>query len=330
MIDRRRFGFAFGLAACGALPALTAVSSAQTDQFPSRPITILVPFPPGGTSDVMTRAVAQKVGDSLKTNIVIENRGGGGGVTAAIATKQAAPDGYTLFLANNGLFAITPAITPDMRFDPIKDFQPITPIVLFPSVLVVPANSPAKTVKELVDLAKTKPGGLSFGSQGVGSGGHILGEMLRLKTGVPMTHVPYRGAGPAMNDVAGGSIDLLFTSYISAAGHVQAGKARILALTAAKRSPTIPDVPTMTEAGFPGTDLEIWHGIVAPAGTPAAIVRKLNAEFVKAAHSPDLERMATPLVTDVLTGTPEEFAKLIAADIDRLGKVARDAGIKVQ
>jgi tripartite-type tricarboxylate transporter receptor subunit TctC len=317
---------------CALLAFLAAApgAAAQTAAFPSRPITVLVPFPPGGTSDVVMRLIAQKVSDSLKTNIVIDNRSGGGGVVAAMATLQAAPDGYTLFLTNNGLFAITPALTSDLRFDAIKDFQPITPIVLFPSVLVVPAGSPAKTVKELVDLAKSKPGGLSFASQGVGSGGQILGEMLRLKTGVKLVHVPYRGAGPAMNDIAAGTVDMIFTSYVSAAGQIQGGKSRALAITTAKRSPVLPNVPTIAEAGYPGIELDIWHGLVAPAGTPPAIVRTLNEVFVKAAQSPDIVSKMEVQVAAIVTSSPEEFAKLIKSDIDRLGKVIRDAGIKMQ
>jgi tripartite-type tricarboxylate transporter receptor subunit TctC len=307
-----------------------APAVAQTDNYPSRPITILVPFPPGGSSDVMTRAVAMKVGESLKTNIVIDNRGGGGGVPAALALKQAAPDGYTLFLANNGLFAIMPAMGADVRFDPVKDFTPITPIVSFPSVLMVPAGSPAKSVKELVALAKAKPGGINFASQGVGSGGHVLGEMMRLKSGAPMVHVPYRGAGPAVTDIAAGNVDMLFGSYVSVAGQVQAGKVRLLGWTAAKRSAAIPEVPTMAEAGFPGTELEIWHGLVAPAGTQPAIVRKLNEEFVKALRSSEILKMFEQQAADALPTTPDEFGKLIAADIGRLGKVVREAGIKMQ
>ena len=277
-----------------AVPAI-----AQTDHFPSRPITIVVPFPPGGSSDVVTRLVAQKLGDNLKTSIVIDNRGGGGGVPAAIAIKQATPDGYTLFLANNGLFAIMPALTADIRFDPIKDFQPITPLFAFPSVLVVPSGSPARTVKELVELARSKPGGLNYASQGVGSGGHILGEMFRLRSGAPMVHVPYRGAGPAVNDLVAGSVDFLFSSYVSAIGQVQAGKLRLLGWTSTRRSPALPDVPTMAEAGYPGTELEIWQGIVAPAGTPPAMVRKLNEEFVKAAQSPDIVRQVAAQAVDI-------------------------------
>jgi tripartite-type tricarboxylate transporter receptor subunit TctC len=312
-----------------AMLAMAPAALAQSD-YPTRPITIVVPFPPGGSSDTVTRLVAAKLAENLKANVVIENRGGGGGVPAALGIKQAAPDGYTLFLANNGLFAIMPALTADIRFDPIKDFQPITPLFAFPSVLVVPSSSPARSVKELVDLAKSKPGGLNYASQGVGSGGHILGEMLRLRSGAPLVHVPYRGAGPAVQDLAAGNVDLLFSSYVSAIGQVQGGKLRILGWTAAKRSPALPDVPTMAEAGFPGTELEIWQGIVAPAATPPAIVRKLNEEFVKAAKAPEIVSKVAAQAVEMHTTTPPEMAKLLASDIERLGKVIREAGIKMQ
>ena len=179
-------------------------------------------------------------------------------------------------------------------------------------------------------LAKAKPGGLNYGSQGVGSGGHILGEMLRLNSGAPFTHVPYRGAGPAVTDLVAGNIDLLFSSYVSAIGQVQAGKLRVLGWTATRRSPALPDVPTMAEAGFPGTELEIWQGIVAPVGTPAPIVRKLNEEFIKAAQSPEVISKVAAQAVDITTSSPEEFTKLLIADVERLGKVIRDAGIKAQ
>jgi tripartite-type tricarboxylate transporter receptor subunit TctC len=315
-------------AALAALLASVPAASAQSDNYPSRPITVLVPFPPGGSSDVVTRAVSAKVAVALKQPIVIENRPGGGGIVAAIATKQAPPDGYTLFLANNGLFAVTPAITTDVRFDPLKDFQPVTPLVLFPSVLIVPATLPARTVKELIDYGRSKPSGLSYASQGLGSGGQVMGELLRLKTGLPMTHVPYRGAGPAVQDVAAGNVDMLFASYISAAGQIEAGKTRVIAFTGQKRSPVLPDVPTMAEQGFAGTEMDVWHGIVAPAGTPAAIVKRLNEEFVKAARAPDIVQMMLAQASEVFVTTPEEFGKVIESDVERLGKAMQAAGIK--
>jgi tripartite-type tricarboxylate transporter receptor subunit TctC len=305
-----------------------APAVAQSD-FPSRPITIVVPFPPGGSSDTVTRLVAEKLSENLKVSVVIDNRGGGGGVPAAIAFKQAAPDGTTLFLSNNGLFAIMPALT-DVRFDPVKDFQPITPLCAFPSVLVVPASSPAKSVKDLVAMAKTKPGGLNFASQGVGSGGHVLGEMLKAASGAPFTHVPYRGAGPAVTDLAAGSVDLLFASYVSAIGQVQAGKLRVLGWTDRKRSPTLPDVPTMAETGFPSVELVVWHGIMAPLGTPAPLVKKLNEELVKAAQAPEVVQKVATQGVEITTSRPEAFGKLVADDHERLGKVIRDAGIKMQ
>ena len=304
-------------------------TAAQSD-FPSRPITIVVPFPPGGSSDTVTRLVAAKLADNMKANVVIENRGGGGGVPAALGFKQAAADGYTLFLANNGLFAILPALTLDFRFDPVKDFQPITPLFAFPSVLVVPVNSPANSVKELVALAKAKPTGLNFASQGVGSGGHILGEMLRLESKAPFVHVPYRGAGPAVTDLAAGNVDLLFSSYVSAIGQVQAGKLKVLGWTAPKRSAVLPDVPTMAEAGFPGVELEVWQGILAPLGLPPALIDKLNTEFTKAAKAPDVVSKVAAQGVEITTSSPADFGKLIASDYQRIGKVIRDAGIKPQ
>jgi tripartite-type tricarboxylate transporter receptor subunit TctC len=321
--------------ACALAAALTAsladapAAFAQSDGYPSRPITIIVPFPPGGSSDTVTRLVAQKLGENLKTSVVIDNRGGGGGVPAALAMKQLTPDGYTVFLANNGLFGIMPGMT-DVRFDPVKDFQPITPLCAFPSVLVVPEGSPARSAKELVALAQSKQGGLNFASQGVGSGGHILGEMLRRESGAPFTHVPYRGAGPAVTDLAAGSVDMLFSSYVSAIGQVQAGKLRVLGWTAPKRSPTLPDVPTMAEAGYPNVELVVWHGIVAPLGTPPELVKKLNEEFTRAALSPEVVQKAAAQGVGMSTSSPEAFGKLLADDFERLGKIVRDAGIKIQ
>ncbi len=207
---------------------------------------------------------------------------------------------------------------------------PITPIISFPHILIVPADSPAKSVKELAAYAKTKPGGLSFASQGVGSGGQILGEMFKGRAGAPMVHVPYRGAAPAVTDVMSGRVDFLFTSYISAGEQAASGKVRILSIAGLKRTDAAPNVPTMAEAGFPGLDLDMWHGMVAPAGTPAAIVKRLNGEFVKATRSPEIERIIAPQATDVFLTTPDEFAKRIAADTQRLGKIIREAGITAQ
>ena len=305
------------------------LAAAQSD-YPSRPITLLVPFPPGGSADMVIRPIAQKVADVLKQPIVIDNRPGGGGNVAAVATKQAAPDGYTLFLTNMGVMSVNPILTPDLRFDPVKDFAPITPIISFPHILVVPADSPAKTIGELAAYARTKPGGLSFGSQGVGSGGQIIGEMFKARLGAPMVHVPFRGAGPAATEIMAGRIDFLFTSYISVGEQAKAGKLRMIAVAGKKRTDAEPDLPTVAEAGFAGLDMDMWHGMVAPAGTPAPIVRRLNEEFSKAARAPDIMRIIAPQATDLMLSTPGEFQKMIAEDTERLSKIIRDAGIKAQ
>jgi len=324
-ISRRTFALTAVLLPLG----LARTGLAQSD-FPSRPITLLVPFPPGGSADTVMRPLAQKVADVLRQPIVIDNRPGAGGNVAAVATKQAAPDGYTLFLTNMGVMAVNPILTPEVKLDPVKDFEPITPIISFPHILVVPPDSPAKTVADLVAFAKMKPGGLSFGSQGVGSGGQILGEMFKSRLGTPMVHVPYRGAAPAATDIMAGRIDFLFTSYISIGEQAKAGKLRIIAIGGKRRVDAVPDVPTMAELGFPGIELDMWHGVVAPSGTPAAIVQRLNTEFVKAARSPDIERITAPQATNVIASSPQDFARMIADDTARLAKVLQDAGIKPQ
>jgi tripartite-type tricarboxylate transporter receptor subunit TctC len=308
----------------------TAPGALAQSDYPTRPITLLVPFPPGGSADTVIRPVAQKVADALKQPIVIDNRPGAGGNVAAVATKQATPDGYTLFLTNMGVMSVNPILFPDLRFDPVKDFAPITPIISFPHILVVPPDSPVKTVADLAALAKTKPGGLSFGSQGVGSGGQILGEMFKARVGVPMVHVLFRGAAPAATEIMAGRIDFLFTSYISIGEQAKSGKLRIIAVGGKKRSDAAPEIPTMAEQGFPGLDLEMWHGMVAPAGTPPAIVKRLNEEFNKAAKSPEIARIVAVQATDVVVSNPDDFAKMIAADTERLGRIMREAGIKPQ
>lgn len=316
--------------ACALLTTNAAAPAPAQEIFPSRPITVVVPFPPGGSADPLMRVIGQKLSESLKQSIVIDNKGGGGGNIAAKVVKQSPPDGYTLFMANMSTHAVNVALYSDLGFDPIKDFAPITLLMSFPSILVVPADSPAKTVADLAALAKTKPGGLSYASQGVGSGGHLLGEMFRAKIGVPMVHVPYRGAAPAVQDLIGGRVDLLFASYISAGPSVEAGKLRILGLTSTKRAAALPNVPTMAEAGFPGVELDLWYGIMAPAGTPAPVVKLLHDEFVKAANSPEVQKLVVPQAAEVVTSTPEQFSALVAADITRLGNVVRDAGAKAE
>jgi tripartite-type tricarboxylate transporter receptor subunit TctC len=317
------------VAAVGAVVATVAMAGAASAQdYPTRPITIIVPFPPGGSSDIVMRLVANKASETLKQTIVIENRPGAGGNVAAMAIKNAPPDGYLLMMGHTGTHAINPSLYADLKFDPIRDFQPITALIAFNNILVVPETSPAKSVAELVALAKTKPEGLSYGSQGVGTGGHLLGVLLAKHAGINLVHVPYRGIAPAVTDTVAGRMDLLFAAYLSSGPQVEAGKLRMLAIAGTQRHPRVPDLPTMPEAGFPEAQMQQWFGLFAPAGTPAPIVQKLNAEFVKALRSDDVKDKVLPQVAFVTPSTPEELGAMVARDMVRLGQVVKESGAK--
>jgi tripartite-type tricarboxylate transporter receptor subunit TctC len=313
--------------AAAVLLVMSAVASAEAQSdYPSHAITLLVPFAAGGSSDVVMRLVSAKVAESIKQTIVIENRPGGGGNVAAMALKNALPDGYTLMMGHTGTHAINATLYPDLKFDPIKDFQPITALISFNNILVVPEASPAKTAAELVAFAKSKPDGLTYASQGVGAGGHLLGIVLAKQTGIKLMHVPYRGVAPAVTDMVAGRVDMMFSSYLTSSPHIKSGKLRMLAIAGAQRHPEIPDVPTMAEAGFPGVEMEQWFGLFAPAGTPDPIVRRLNREFVAALQSDDVKKTLQPQGSIISPGTPEDLAARVARDIVALGKVVKDSG----
>ena len=312
--------------------ALVAIGIAGADAaaelLSSRPITIVIPFTPGASADTIQRIVTKKVTENTGQTIVVESRPGGGGAIGAAAVKQAPPDGHMLFQANAGTHAANVSLYPTLSYDPIKDFRPITLMWSFPQLLSVPLDSPAKSVADLVALAKSKPGGLSFASQGSGSGGHLLGEMLKARTGANMVHIPYRGAGPAALDLATDRVDFFFVSYSSVLSFLQAGKVRTLAVTSPKRLPTLPDIPTMREAGFAGIELDAWFGLVAPAGTPDPVIAKLNAAFVQAVRDPDIVRQIVEQGAEPAGDTPAEFAAFIASETERFGKIVRAAGAK--
>jgi tripartite-type tricarboxylate transporter receptor subunit TctC len=308
--------------------ALLAALPARADDYPSRPITILVPFPPGGSSDIVMRVVAHKVSESTGQTIIIENRPGAAGNVAAMAIKNAPPDGYLLMMGHTGTHAINPALYTDLKFDPVKDFTPITALIAFNNILVVPVASPAKTVAELVAYAKTKPQGLSYGSQGVGTGGHLLGVLFAKHAGINLVHVPYRGIAPAVTDTVAGRMDMLFASYVSMGGHVEGGRLRMLAIAGTQRHPRIPDVPTMPEAGYPDVQMQQWFGLFGPAGLPAPIVQKLNSEFVNALQSDEVKDRMLPQVVFVTPTTPDELGAMVKRDIARLGQVVRESGAK--
>jgi tripartite-type tricarboxylate transporter receptor subunit TctC len=323
------------LRVCVGLTALLAMSGiagheAAAELLSSRPITIIIPFTPGASADTLQRIVARKVTENTGQTLVVESRPGGGGAIGAAAVKQAPPDGHTLFQANSGSHAANAALYSTLPYDPIKDFRPITLMWRFPQLLAVPLDSPARSVAELVALAKSKPAGLSFASQGSGSGGHLLGEMLKVRTGANMVHVPYRGAGPGALDLAAGRVDFFFVSYSSVRPFLQAGKVRAIAVTSPERLPALPDAPTMREAGFAGIELDAWFGLVAPAATPDAVIDKLNAAFVQAVRDPDVLQQMSEQGAAAVTNTPTEFVAFIAAETERLGKIVKAVGAKAE
>ena len=308
----------------------TAREEAAAELLSSRPITVVIPFTPGASSDTLQRIVDRKVTENTGQTLVVESRPGGSGVIAATVVKQAPPDGHTLLQANAGTHATNASLYPTLPYDPIKDFRPVTLMWSFPQLLAVPFDSPVKSAADLVALAKAKPGGLSFASQGTGSGGHLLGEMFKLRTGANMVHVPYRGAAPAATDLTAGRVDFFFVSYSSLLPFLQGGKVRAIAVTSAKRLPVLPDAPTMTESGFAGIALDVWFGLVAPAGTPDAVIGKLNSAFVQAMRDPQIVRQMTDQGAEAAATTPAEFATFIASETERFGKVVRAVGAKAE
>lgn len=307
-----------------------AADNTGAELLSSRAITVIIPFTPGGSSDTLQRLVGRKVTDNTGQTLVVESRPGGGGAIAASAVKQALPDGHTLMQANAGSHAANVALYSTLPYDPIKDFRPITLMWTFSQLLSVPVDSPAKSVPELVAYAKSKREGLSFASQGSGSSGHLLGEMMKMRTGANMVHVPYRGAGPASVDLAAGRVDFFFVSYSSVQAFLQAGKVRPLAVASTKRLPATPDVPTMAEVGFGGFELDPWFGLVAPAATPDAVIGKLNAAFVKAVRDPEVVKQITDQGAEAVATTPAEFAAFIASQTERYGKIIRSVGAKAE
>src|SRR5260221_3755938 len=321
---------AFLMSAAVMAVTATAAKEALAELLSSRPITVIIPFTPGASSDTLQRIVDKKVTENTGQTLVVESRPGGGGAIGAAVVKQAPPDGHTLFQANAATHAANASLYATLPYDPIKDFRPITLMWSFPQLLAVPLDSPAKSVSDLVVLAKSKPGGLSFASQGTGSGGHLLGEMFKLRTAANMVHVPYRGAAPAAIDLAAGRVDFFFVSYSSLLPLLQGGKVRVIAVTSPKRLPALPDVPTMGEAGFAGLALDAWFGLVAPAGTPDRVIAKLNAAFVGAVRDPQVVTQMADQGAEVHATAPEEFAAFIASETERMGQLVRAVGAKAE
>jgi tripartite-type tricarboxylate transporter receptor subunit TctC len=300
------------------------------DVYPSKPIRIVAPFPPGGPADILSRTIGQKLSQSWGQPVVIDNRPGAGGNIGADVAAKSAPDGYTLLMGFVGTHAINPSLYAKMPFDNVKDFEPVARVALVTIVLVVNPSVPAHSLKELIALAKSKPGELTFGSPGHGTPQHLAGEMFNTMAGVKMLHVPYKGAVPALSDLLGGQVSLIFSSMPPALPLVKAGKLRALGVTSTTRSPAAPEIPTLAESGLPGYVVSNWYGILAPRGTPKEIVAKLNAEIVRILNMPDVKESLAVQGAEPFTSTPEQFAAYIKEETEKWAKIVKYSGVQLE
>lgn len=315
------------LIALATAPLLVTTSRVYGQAFPSRPLHMIVAFPPGGPNDIVGRIVAQKLGDALGQSVVVENRPGASGNIGTELVARAAPDGYTLLLGSAGPQAINPALYKNLPFDVLRDLVPIALVAQVPSALVVNPSLPVRNVAELIALAKQQPGKLNFGSSGAGSTLHLSGELFALSAGIKLVHVPYKGTAPATADVAGGQIEMIFAAIPSVLPLVKAGKLRMLAVTTRTRSPTVPDIPTMAEAGLPDFEVTPWFGVFGTAGTPKPVVQRLNEEVRKLVARPDVQEALAKQGAEAMSGTSEEFEAMLKAEMAKWARVVKEAGI---
>ncbi len=316
-------------AALAAAVALHA-APAQAQAYPVRPIKIVVPFPPGGPTDGMARIISDRLNAVLGQPIVVENRGGAGGGIGGKFVAEAEPDGYTLLMSPGGALTTGPVINPNIGYDPAKVFAPIAELIETPIIVEVNPSLPVKSMAEVVAYAKANPGKLRWGSQGFGTAPHLLIELFKLETGTNVVHVPYRGTGPLLNAILGGEVQIIADPATTSLPYIQAGKLRTIAIAGAVREAKLPDVPTVVEAGFPYMQSPFWLAVVAPAGTPPAIVAKLNAAFRAALAVPETRKRLAALATEVKIGTPDDLAKMLAAERTKWSAVVKRADIKMQ
>jgi tripartite-type tricarboxylate transporter receptor subunit TctC len=312
---------------CAPVETLRAAETAAS--FPARSVRLVVPFTPGGSTDILARAIGQKLAEAWGQSVIIDNRPGAGGSIGMEMVAKAAPDGYTLVMGHVGTLAANPALYPKLPYDPVKDFAPITLIAMVPNVLVVGPAVPSQNVRELIALAKSKPGKLDYGSGGNGSAAHLATEYFKLRAGVDLQHIPYKGTAPALSDLLGGQIALMITGLPPVLPHVKAGKLRILGVASAQRLKGFPDIPTIAESGVPGYEATQWYGLLAPAATPKDIVVKLNRDAVKALKDPAVAERLAGEGAEPVGDTPEQFGAFIRSEIELWGKVIRATGAKV-
>lgn len=305
-----------------------ALAQAQLAAYPSKPIRLVVPFTPGGSTDILARAIGQELTRAWGQSVIIDNVPGAGGAIGADKVAKSPADGYTLLMGHIGTLAVNPSLYPKLPYNPVKDFAPVAWVARVPNVLVVNPAVPAKTLKELVALAKARPGQLNYGSGGNGSAANLATEYFKLQTGTSLLHIPYRGTAPAVTDLMGGQIQLLFTGAPAVIGQLKNGQLRALAVSSPQRLDALPDVPTVAESGYPGFEADQWYGVVAPAGTPDAIIRRLNAQINLALKSDELRNRLTAEGAVATPGTPEAFGQLILAEIARWKPVISSGRVK--
>jgi len=309
--------------------ALIVPLAAAAQPYPSKPIRFVVPYPAGGPLDTVARIVGERVSESVGEPVIVENKAGAGGNIGADLVAKSAPDGYTILMGAVATHAINPSIYASMPYDARKDFIPVTQIASTPNVLVVNPALPVHDVAEFVAYAKAHPGQLNFGSGSTGSAGHLAGELFKATAGVEMTHVPYKGAAPAMTDLIGGRIQLMFDNLASSLVQIKAGKVRALAVTTAKRTELAPDLPTIAESGLPGFDINTWFGLFVPARTPPAIVQRLHDEFVKALETPEVRARMLALGAEPVGSTPAQFAQYVQSEAAKYAKLVKASGARV-
>jgi len=323
-----RFGLVFAIvmsAYCA--PALGSESAAA---YPGKPVRMIVTFPPGGGADMIARAVGQKLFESWGQQVVVDNRGGAGGIIGTQIAARSAPDGYTLLIGASSGLVINPLLRTNLPYDPVRDFMPVSLLIVNPTLLVVNSTVPANSVKELIALAKAKPGQLNYASVGQGSPIHLAMELFKSMTGTNFVHVPYKGAGPAVTDLLAGQVQLMFNSMPSVLPHVKTGRLRGLAVGSAQRFRAVPDIPTVAEAGVPGFEAMTWFGMFAPAGTPKYIINKLNTQIVRILTDPEMAHYLVIQGSEARSSTPEELAKYMRVESERAKKAIKSAAIRIE
>ena len=316
------------LAACTVLLAVSGAASGQS--YPVKPIRLICPFPPAGAVDIASRATAHELQKLLGQPVTVENRPGAGGNLGGEQAAKAAPDGYTIFMNTSGIHAINPLLYSKMGFDPAKDLAPVVPLVALNNVLVANPSFKVGSVKVLVALAKAQPGKITYASSGSGTSIHMSGELFKYMTGVDILHIPYKGSAPAVTDLIGGQVNIMFDNIPSSLPHIKSGKLHALATTGSKRDPALPDLPTIAEAGVPGYEAGVWFGLSAPAGTPKDIIARLNAEGVKATKSPEFVKRMSDLGYLIIPGTADQMADMLRAEVVRWTPVVKASGAKVE